>query len=262
LVQLEDRSVPAVVAQPAIAALPAVTNLEAAAAVIRPIPSQPVLFGNSLTLAANSLSGPQLVDPSVTLALPSAVVPGLTLPTPIVQTFATSTPSAFPVLTPQAAIATELQPPVPTFNNSGLPASTSELANRYAPLSFSYDSGYAEPDTGAAQSAASHGTVTAGTDPAASYWGIWTDDTGVGHETRREPDAPESKADSPVAKLWSVAQRAGSDVATSVVDRLAGWIHEWQEFQMPRREVPLRPAMIPTLGPDVGGAAGDSGHSE
>lgn len=75
--------------------------------------------------------------------------------------------------------------------------------------------------------------------PTVSYWHIWTDDSGVSHQTRCLLDRFTLKGIGAAAPQWNNAQTAAESAVVFTVQPV-GWIGEWHENPAPQWIVPLR----------------------
>jgi len=76
------------------------------------------------------------------------------------------------------------------------------------------------------------------TRPSVPYWHIWTDDAGVGHQTRCELTGFDLKGVGTAAPQWNDPQEIGEATTVFTVQPV-GWVGEWHENPAPQWIVPL-----------------------
>ena len=74
--------------------------------------------------------------------------------------------------------------------------------------------------------------------PRIGYWHLWTDDTGVSHQTRSELDKFDLMGVGNAAPQWNDKQER-SDATVVFTVQPVGWVGEWHENPAPQWIVPL-----------------------
>jgi hypothetical protein len=230
VLQLEDRTVPAVLVAAASQTLPASDRPVSPAAIVQPSPSPPVsvpdiptqLIGTQLAGELGPFAG--LTDSITAAQLLSSLVTSLSLVSPLPVT--------------QQTI--PLNPSVP-FVTHDPSRGIGGPADRNVPVSFHQDSGCAEPDTGPAMPTPGQSSLEGfGTDKTGLlYWHIWSDADGVSHQTRRELNADDPKSNSLGASPERTDKSIGSRGQILVFVRPPGWVSEWHEADRPQWVMPI-----------------------